>query len=312
MKLKLSIILVIFTLLLATLACGFSNIPGVTSLQQATNDLQTAVARSLAETAIVQTIIAQNVAGTLGPVAGTDSDPAQGTLQISSPFPVNTDPPTLTPTFTLSPTPEKPMVSVSQETNCRTGPGAVYDWLGVLNIGQQAEIYARDPANSSWYIRNPNNQAVFCWIYGAYATVTGNTSSLPIFTPMPTPTPVFTATPVNDFSLVTYGASVCGIQFYIRFGITNTGGTTWQSYQTTVTDTVTAVTAVYSRDQFDDYIGCAAGLTQNDLTPGEPGYAHSNIFLANPGGHAMVAVVKVCSLDGLGGTCVNKTLNFTP
>ena len=42
---------------------------------------------------------------------------------------------TLTQTMTLTPTESKPMVSVSVDTNCRTGPGKIYDWIGALLVG---------------------------------------------------------------------------------------------------------------------------------------------------------------------------------
>ena len=186
------IIHLVSILLLASLACGLSDITGTTPPEQP-GQLETAVARSLAETSSIETAIAQGVAGTMDPgLQGTPQNATQSQPEL----------PSLTPSLEISPTIERPMLSVSQVTNCRSGPGTTYDWLGALNVGQQAEIFGQDPAKTSWYIRNPDNSSGFCWVYGAFATVTGNSSAVPVFTPMPTPTPAITATPTTPPSIL--------------------------------------------------------------------------------------------------------------
>jgi hypothetical protein len=97
---------------------------------------------------------------------------------------------TLTPTVTSSPTTDVPMVSVSVDTNCRTGPGKIYDWIGALLVGEKAEVIGRAADGQYWVIKNPD-RAGECWLWGNYASVTGPFSSLPVYTPPPTPTPVF-------------------------------------------------------------------------------------------------------------------------
>ena len=47
---------------------------------------------------------------------------------------------TASPTITLTSTLEAPMVSVSVNTNCRTGPDKIYDNIGALLVGEQAEV----------------------------------------------------------------------------------------------------------------------------------------------------------------------------
>lgn len=60
-------------------------------------------------------------------------------LEPGAPPPVQ-DTPEFTPTITLTPTPSVPTVTVSVDTNCRTGPGTQYDQIGELLIGQSAEV----------------------------------------------------------------------------------------------------------------------------------------------------------------------------
>jgi hypothetical protein len=100
--------------------------------------------------------------------------------------------PSLTPTatITLTPTQDKPMVSVSVDTNCRTGPGKIYDWIGGLLVGEKAEVVGVSTDGQYWIIKNPDQNGE-CWLWGNYATVTGPTAELPKYTPPPTPTPTF-------------------------------------------------------------------------------------------------------------------------
>ena len=52
------------------------------------------------------------------------------------------------------------------------------------------ETIGRDLNGNYWYIRNPSSSNGYCWLWGEYATVTGNVGALPVFTPPPTPTPM--------------------------------------------------------------------------------------------------------------------------
>jgi len=255
-------------------------------------------------TAAIQTSIANSVAQTLaagGIVPGVDVSTSPG-APLSTPYP------------TLTSTPEIPMLTVSQNTNCRTGPGTEYPKITTVDVGETAEVIAKDPYGTSWYIRNPDNLTGFCWLWGQYATISGNVAMLPIFTPPATPMPTFTSTPAVDFTAAFKSLEYCNPQYAPTFNINNNGSLTWQSVQIIVTDTVTADVKTHTSDIFEEYDGCNLLLVQQDLTPGEPGSVTTTIapFNYNPAGHAMQATIKVCSLNGLGGTCMTKTITFTP
>jgi uncharacterized protein YgiM (DUF1202 family) len=96
--------------------------------------------------------------------------------------------PSNTPLPTLTFTPQVPMVSVSVDTNCRTGPGTQYDKVGVLHVGETAEVVGQAPYGGSWIIKNPDGSGT-CWLWDQYATVIGNTQGLPVYDVPPTPTP---------------------------------------------------------------------------------------------------------------------------
>lgn len=109
---------------------------------------------------------------------------------------------TPTPEFTATPsltfTPTVPQVTVSQNTNCRTGPGQAYDIIDALLIGQTAEVVGKNASTNSWIIKRPNGSGN-CWLWGQYATVTGNTANLPEYPIPATPTPALPA-PVKNLN----------------------------------------------------------------------------------------------------------------
>lgn len=107
---------------------------------------------------------------------------------------------TATPEFTATPgpteTPSIPQVTVSTDTNCRTGPGVVYDNIGALFIGQVGTVVGKNSQTGYWIINNPGKTGT-CWLYPQYATVTGNTANLQEYSIPPTPTPTATSTPTQ-------------------------------------------------------------------------------------------------------------------
>jgi hypothetical protein len=207
------------------------------------------------------------------------------------------------PTFTLTATPLPPLIQVSENTNCRSGPDPNFAFLGVLSVGQEAEVVARADESDYWYIVNPDNQDEFCWLWGEYATVEGDASSLPVLTPEPTPTPYI------GFDLWFHGFEPCGGSQTAIFAIRNAGAVRiWSGY-----------VAAYAMNPEDDLYGpakerhpfadrplpaCPPGHG-NELYPGEVRYIH--IPLSNvPHGRDAYAEITLCSADHAGGDCVTK------
>lgn len=228
-------------------------------------------------------------------------------LTMQAPQPVI---PTETPSITLSPTASVPMVTVSVETNCRTGPGAPFDIIAVLPIGSPAEVIGRNSSGNTWIIRLPSNPGVTCWLWGQYATVTGNTTGLPIYADPPTPTP-----PVG-FSLAYVSTSTCSGFWGFRIKIINTGPVIWRSYEVSLTDSTTATTTYYFDDIWYDYTGCGAAVASlQDLEPGEEGIGGNwatGLLVVNPAGHSISMTFTLYELDGLAGQHTSKTFTFIP
>ena len=123
-------------------------------------------------------------------VQAIQTQEAQATFQASLPTPTFTPgPPTSTPTPTYTSTPVIPIIQVSIDTNCRSGPGKTYDMIGALMVGETTTIIARSSIPNYWVVDNPDYRGHSCWLWAQYATVVGNTSLLPIDSAPPTPTP---------------------------------------------------------------------------------------------------------------------------
>jgi hypothetical protein len=104
--------------------------------------------------------------------------------------------PRITPTASVTPTPGAPLASVSSPTNCRTGPSTAYDLVTSLAVGQTAEVVGKDTHDNYWIIKTGGGSGR-CWLWGQYATVTGNTGNLPEIKPPPTPMPTKPAAPTG-------------------------------------------------------------------------------------------------------------------
>jgi hypothetical protein len=178
---RFGLILPLISLIFASTACYM---PAITSKSDA--NAPTTATMPATATFVTQT------SETSGPSQNMEAEGAKPT-EPQTPTPSPT--PTLTPTITPTSTPPAPMVSVSIDTNCRFGPGDVYDYLGALLVGETSEVVGKNSGETFWYIHNPDPPPEFCWIWGHYAAVEGDTSQLPVLTPPPTPTPKVTPTP---------------------------------------------------------------------------------------------------------------------
>ena len=258
------------------------------------NSVGTAIAQTIS-VALTQT--AQPVI----PITGPGSPTSTLTLGL----PTATPSQTLSPTPIFTATPLIPLISVSVPTNCRVGPGKVYDRVGALLVGEVAEVFGRDPTGAYWYIRNPDSGSQFCWLWGEYASLSGNVSALPIFTPPPTPTPA------PAFKASYNGLETC-TGWWADFRLENTGGVSFRSVSITLRDTATATVLSTSADGFTDNDGCLGASTRDILNPGDSRVVSAPAFAYNPSGHRIVAVITVCTNKGISGMCVTEEFDFKP
>jgi hypothetical protein len=281
---------------------------------------------TLQDSGTISTAAAQTVVAGFTQVAA--SVEAYPTLQEPT-FTVTPEPPTLTPTFTETPTqtltataiftstPLVPQISVSVPTNCRIGPGKVYQRVGALLVDEVAQVCGRDPTGRYWYILNPDSSTGYCWVWGEYATLTGNTAFLPVYTPPPTPTPTFTPvptftpTPSPNFTVAYTSLDTC-VGWWAELSLKNTGSFPFKSMGITIRDLDTDVVLANFADGFTDINGCLSSNSRDKLGIGKTYVVSAPAFNYDPTGHRLRATVILCSDTGQSGTCVTKTLNFKP
>ncbi len=152
----------------------------------------------LATCAVVLAILACNLPGgqaTQTPTAGVDLAATVTAQALTLQAPTATaGPPTETPTITPTGTPTVPQVTVSAATNCRTGPSTAFDLLYTQQPGQTSEVIGKNTATNYWIIKYPGGT---CWLWGQYATVSGDISGLTEYALPATPTPSKPAAPTD-------------------------------------------------------------------------------------------------------------------
>jgi hypothetical protein len=293
------ILVAISVLFLVSLACAAPTLPAPT---QDGNFLGTAIMATMASGAT------QTAAAVVPPSA---------TVQSPTPWPTFTPVPPLatftpsaspsatsSPTATATSTSLVPLISVSVPTNCRTGPGKIYDRVGALLVGEVAEVVGRNATGNYWYIRNPRQPNGFCWLWGEYATVTGNFAALPVFTPPPTPTPV------PNFRAVYASRETCNNRWWVDIRLRNTGGMEFQSISLVVRDLATDVVVSMSSDVFANVNGCLNTESRDALLPDAIRVVSGPAFTYNPTGHVLRARITLCSGEGQNGMCITKTIKF--
>jgi hypothetical protein len=149
---------------------------------------------------------------------------ALGTASVQETPPPAAEDLTSTPSM-KTPTQGIVTVSVSANTWCSKGPGLVYEKVFIFYVGQTAEVIGREERGQYWVIEKPDNPAVTCWLWGKYATVIGDASTLPVVAPPPTPTPpaisMVTAVTITFAKSVIHGS--CTFSNTVTVTITTNG-----------------------------------------------------------------------------------------
>ena len=99
------------------------------------------------------------------------------------------------PTVTSSPQGPMAIVSIGNEpqANLRSGPGALFDRVGVLLVGQAVPAKGRSPGGEWILVEYPGAPGGTAWVYAPLVEIKPQIQ-LPIVEPPPTPTPAQTAT----------------------------------------------------------------------------------------------------------------------
>jgi hypothetical protein len=92
-----------------------------------------------------------------------------------------------------------PTITALLDTNCRKGPGKVYEIVGGLHVGETSKVHGKLRDGGWWYIENITNpEPKYCWVWAETTVVTGDTDALPDVVP---PVPPAQAHPILNLSI---------------------------------------------------------------------------------------------------------------
>lgn len=169
----------------------------------------------------VLTIITVTLSACTSPTAAPQAEPTSGpdlaltitaqanmlqAVTLTALAPTSTPESAATTAPPVTETPSRVIVTVSANTNCRSGPGVVYEIIGALTVGQQAEVVGQNSSAGYWIINNPTGPGT-CWLWEEHTTITGDTASLQEFAVPPTTTPPAVLAPVIDRVEVRFDSS---------------------------------------------------------------------------------------------------------
>jgi hypothetical protein len=274
-----------------------------------------AQATSMAQTVVAMVVHTQRAApASSAPATELQAASLTAMLPTWTGMPAQSLTPSLTPTafVILTPTPLVPLISVSVPTNCRSGPGKAYPRTGFLLVGVTSQIYAVDPTGKYWYIRNPDEEGDFCWVTGEFATLSGPTGSVPIYTPAPTPNPTFTETPAPDYETSYEGLVSCPPEWWLEIKLKNNGLITFRSIGIIVKDLATSESRSDLADSFVDNKDCGSSNSKATLVPDKAVVVSSPSLPDDPTGHKVRATITLCSDTGQSGVCLTQTITFKP
>lgn len=219
-----------------------------------------------------------------------------------------TDTPTLTPTETLTPepsatsTPELPKAKVVRETNCRIGPGGMYDKVATYQVDTMLVVVAADLGGGYWFVQNPDKPEEQCYLLAQNVRIEGDTATLPKYTPMPSPTAV------PDIKVSFRKFDTCQGKDFAAFIVENIGNAEFRSVYIRMTDLKVDKSVETALNAFDQHNGCVLVKNISPLEPGSSGYVETPPITWNARGHRLRVTIMTCTDPGLKGTCVTKTI----
>jgi len=93
------------------------------------------------------------------------------------------------PTGTITPTYSVPMLTVREQTNCRTGPGEAYRVVFTYLPNKKLEIAGHYDKGDFWLVKSSESPTGECWLWGEYVDVVGSYWVVASVTAPPTLTP---------------------------------------------------------------------------------------------------------------------------
>ena len=242
------------------------------------------------------------------PDATATADPSATQTMQAKLIPTSTSTVTVTATLTLEPsatsTPEPPKAEVVRESNCRIGPGGLYDLVAKYPVGQMLDVVAKDLGGGYWFVQNSEKPEEQCYLLAQNIKITGETELLPKFTPLPSPT----AAPYFEVTFRKF--DICENRNYVVFDIVNLGSFAFRSVYIRVINQKSGESVEQAFNAFDLRVKCVLAKNIAPLDPGKSGYVYSPQFKWSGQGGRLRVIIMACTDKNLKGSCVTQTVDL--
>lgn len=242
------------------------------------------------------------------PVAADTADLSATQTTQAKLIPTSTSTVTSTATLTLEPsatfTPEPPKAEVVRESNCRIGPGGLYDLVAKYPVGQMLDVVAKDLGGGYWFVQNSEKPEEQCYLLAQNIKITGDTELLPKFTPLPSPT----AAPYFEVTFRKF--DICENRNYVVFDIVNLGSFAFRSVYIRVINQKSGESVEQAFNAFDLRVKCVLAKNIAPLDPGKSGYVYSPQFKWSGQGGRLRVIIMACTDKNLKGSCVTQTVDL--
>lgn len=168
---------------------------------------------------VIQTAAAQTLQLILTPsITGTAEQLQSPTANTPAATATQTETVTRTPTYSV------PMLTVREQTNCRTGPGQDYEVIFTYLSGKKLEIVGRYDPDNYWLVKSAESPTGSCWLWGEYVEVTGSYWAVSSVTPPPTSTKAPPQAPsIQEWNFSCSGGTMTFTVSWTDRGIDETG-----------------------------------------------------------------------------------------
>lgn len=319
MRLNTILFLAVSTLLISACNLMIEPTPAVTTVGKDTQEaIYTAAAQTIA--AQLTQVAEQTPPSTSTPLPATEV--VQAPTQVTAtpePSPTATavpaatatpQAPSVTPTALSTPTPAVALISARINTNCRSGPGPQYKLVGYLFVGQQSEVMARNRSDSWWYIRNPSHPEQSCWVWAETTRISGDSAAIPLYSSLVVQTPVVVSGPA--FKIESVNLTSCGGLPAAAFGVKNIGTSRFESASLVFEDLTNDQTLLQIDASDAPFRGAIRGCPSGDGSLA----VNSMRFIGGPlvqtarRAHDGRVTIRLCTQDGLGGSCIQNSAEF--
>jgi hypothetical protein len=207
------------------------------------------------------------------------------------------------PEPSLTATPEIPGAEVVRESNCRVGPAGNYDLVAKYPVGQKLDVLAKDLGSAYWFVKNPEKPEEQCYLLMQNIEISGDASTLPKFTPQPSPT----AAPYFNVSFKKF--DTCKGERFAVFIVENVGSAPFRSVYVKVIDQKANKSVEQVLNAFDQIVGCVLAKNIAPLEHGATGYVTGPNFKWTVNEGKLQAIIMLCTEKNLKGACVTQNIN---